>query len=156
MAVQCFKDSSVPGGIVTKSYLAVLNPYENDFRRIYEFRAGTNELRWSPDGRKILFSDRAESTSTFQLFELPFDGETATVLTAITDDSQPYWFSYSPDGTLIQYTKFKPGSSELRVMDANGNSERLVASTWSGGSWSPDSRRIAYVYNNSLYTANVR
>ena len=119
---------------------------------------------YSPDGKYIYFN--SVRSGTMQIWRMRADGSGQE---QITSDQYNNWFPHvSPDGQWIAFLSFMkdvpPGDHPfykpvyLRVMSARegGGSARVVAYVYGGQgtinvpSWSPDSRRLAFVSNTDL------
>ena len=98
--------------------------------------------RWSPDGRKIIFSSNRNSRSEQGSEETRIyvmDAESSNVRQLTQDDrpaARPYW---SPDGKKVVFVsptgKSKDWSdSELYVMDADGSNVRSLSVSRAGDS----------------------
>ena len=114
---------------------------------------------YSPDGKYIYFN--SVRSGTMQLWRMKPDGSGAEQLTS---DGYNNWFPHvSPDGQWIVFISFPPEVSPsdhpfykhvmLRMMPASGGAPRAIAYLYGGQgtinvpSWSPDSRKIAFVSN---------
>ena len=117
---------------------------------------------YSPDGKYIYFN--SARTGTMQIWRMDPDGGNQT---QITDDQYNNWFPHiSPDGQSIVYISFPPevpaGSHPfyervyLKMMSVKDLKPEVVAYLYGGQgtinvpSWSPDSRKIAFV-SNGIY-----
>lgn len=115
---------------------------------------------YSPDGKYIYYN--ANPTGTMQLWRMKPDG---TAREQLTFDEYHNWFPHiSPDGkwmVMISFpTDIEPNSHPsykkvmLRLMPVAGGAPRVIAYLYGGqgtinvNSWSPDSRRIAFVSNS--------
>lgn len=75
--------------------------------------------RWSPDGRKIVFTSQRDGDS--EIFLMNSNGENAQQMTYNTDiDEDPVW---SPDGSQILFTSWRDGNAEIYVMNADGSDQ---------------------------------
>lgn len=108
---------------------------------------------YGPDGEWIYFN--SERAGQAQLFRIK--GE---LVEQLTFDERVNWFPHpSPDGSMIAYVSFPPGTSghpadvddvRVRLLDADGQI-REVATLFGGQgtmnvpSWSPDGTAFAYV-----------
>ena len=131
---------------------------------------GQNEIRltrgnwlddgpeFSPCGGYIWFN--SSRTGKMQIWRMKTDGSEQT---RMVDREENCWFPHcSPDGSKVVYLAYgvgelEPGEHlpdkkvELRIMDADGGHDRLLAGFRGGqgtinvNSWSPDSRKIAFV-----------
>ena len=118
---------------------------------------------YSPDGKYIYYN--GNQTGTMQLWRMKPDGSGREQLTF---DEYNNWFPHiSPDNKWIAYIAFPkeidPGSHPsykhvtLRLMPVNGGAPRVIAYLYGGQgtinvpSWSPDSKRIAFVSNSGKY-----
>jgi TolB protein len=112
---------------------------------------------YSPDGQYIWFN--SVRSGLMQLYRMRADGSQAT---RMTDSGRNDWFAHiSPDGKRCAYLSYgadidpkdHPDKKdvELRIMDADGKNGRTLLRLFGGqgtinvNSWSPDSRKIAYV-----------
>ena len=120
---------------------------------------------WSPDGEKIAFVLRPDSTSDWddEIYLMDVDGRNAMQLTDNdTHDGTPAW---SPDGQTIAFTSTGETSwirlgantyqsytnTNIFLMDVDGSNVRqLTYDNISDGrlSWSPDGRYIAFRYGS--------
>lgn len=153
-------------------YLVFTGQRNNDFD-IYRVPSnGGEELRltaapglddgseYSPDGKFIYFN--SVRTGTMQLWRMNADGGNQEQL---TDDEFNNWFPHvSPDGKSIVFLSFtkdvKPDEHPwykhvyLRMIPVNGKKPTVIAYLYGGQgsintpSWSPDSKRIAFVSNS--------
>jgi TolB protein len=115
---------------------------------------------YSPDGKYIYYN--ANHTGTMQIWRMKPDG---SVQEQITFDEYNNWFPHiSPDGKWIVIISFPttidPGDHPfykrvlLRLMPASGGAPKVIAYLYGGQgtintpSWSPDSKRIAFVSNS--------
>jgi Tol biopolymer transport system component len=117
---------------------------------------------YSPDGNYIYFN--STRSGTMQIWRKGPDGSAQEQL---TDDEYNNWFPHlSPDGQsvvfLSYYEQVAPQAHPpykrvyLRSMPANGGAPKVVAYVYGGQgtmnvpSWSPDSKRIAFVSNTAM------
>jgi Tol biopolymer transport system component len=108
---------------------------------------------YGPDGEWIYFN--SERAGQAQLFRIKGD-----VVEQLTSDERVNWFPHpSPDGSLIAYVSFPPGTEghpadvedvRVRLLEGSGRI-REVATVFGGQgtmnvpSWSPDGQYFAYV-----------
>lgn len=117
---------------------------------------------FTPDGKYIYFN--SFRTGLMQIWRMKPDGSEQT---QITNDEFNNWFPHiSPDGKWIVFISFPkdiaPGDHPfykqvyLRLMPIGGGAPKVVAYLYGGQgtinvpSWSPDSKKIAFVSNTDL------
>jgi Tol biopolymer transport system component len=108
---------------------------------------------WSPDGSTIAFVNHG-------LWSVPANGGSARRLGRRTTNLQPSW---SPDSKRITYAAYVSAGAkshyELRVIDADGSDDRLVAAPIADDltppRWSPDGTRIAFTKPGRGFSESV-
>ncbi|MDR0396876.1 MAG: hypothetical protein LBH66_06205 [Oscillospiraceae bacterium] len=113
---------------------------------------------YSPGGRYIWFN--SVRSGLMQLYRMNADGSEQT---RMTNDDRNNWFAHpSPDGGMVAYISYladevKPGEHpagkhvEIRLISSYGGEPRTLVSMYGGqgtlnvNSWSPDSKRLAFV-----------
>jgi TolB protein len=118
---------------------------------------------YSPDGKYIYFN--SVRSGMMQIWRMKPDGSDQQ---QITNDSLNNWFPHiSPDGKWIVFISFNPDVKPddhpfykhvyLRLMPASGGAPKVIAYLYGGQgtintpSWSPDSRKIAFISNSQLF-----
>jgi len=126
----------------------------------FNTRGHVDGPEYSPDGKYIYYN--ANPTGTMQIWRMKPDGSGKE---QITFDQYHNWFPHiSPDGKWIVFISFPPDIDPnahptyqkvmLRLMPAAGGAPRVVAYLFGGQgtlnapSWSPDSKRFAFVSNS--------
>jgi TolB protein len=116
---------------------------------------------YSPDGKYIYFN--SERTGRMQIWRMKPDGSDQE---QVTHDDYNNWFAHpSPDGRWIVFLTFPtevkghPANQDvmLRLMSTRGGPIQVLAKLFGGQgtinvpSWSPDSRRVAFVSYQPVY-----
>jgi len=83
-----------------------------------------DEPRFSPDGKKIVFTSRR--TKNNDIWIMNADGSLPTQLT--TDSKNDENPSFSPDGKSIVFSSNRTGNYDIWVMDVNGGHPRQLTS----------------------------
>ncbi|MCK9858700.1 transporter [Paenibacillus sp. ATY16] len=113
---------------------------------------------YSPDGGYIWFN--SVRTGLMQVWRMKADGSEQMQMTF--DESNSWFPHVSPDGKQVAYITYRKGDVapgdhpankhvELRLMDSNGGEYRTLVKLFGGqgtinvNSWSPDSRKLAFV-----------
>jgi len=124
-------------------------------RRLTDWRSADDGPDYSPDGKWIYFN--SERSGSNQVWRLPASGGEAEQL---TKDDRCNWFPHpSPDGKWVVYLSYPPGTQGhpanqrviLRRMTPDGKDVKDLHRLFGGQgtinvpSWSPDSRRFAFV-----------
>jgi Tol biopolymer transport system component len=115
---------------------------------------------WSPDSTWLLVTPNEAGNNPVLRVNL-----TGNVDQVIDDSRQTFLPYLSPDTRYIALTSFSNGKNEVWLMrtDGNGDPQQLPITreddviTWA--EWSPDSRRLYYVYNhrnNALHRYNIQ
>jgi len=110
---------------------------------------------YSPDGQYIYFN--SERTGHMQIWKMKADGSEQT---QVFSDDYNNWFPHiSPDGRRMVFLTYEKGVTGhpadkdvmLRVMNLSDNKISVLTKLFGGQgtinvpSWSPDSRRLAFV-----------
>jgi len=111
---------------------------------------------WSPDGSRIAF-EALDADGNTDLWLVNPDGSAPIQLTHGADNKQPAW---SPDGRRIAYTSSAGGSSDIWIMDADGqNAQRLTSLPGEEDhpSFSPAGDRVVFSQTDPAdFTANLQ
>ncbi len=114
---------------------------------------------YTPDGQYVYFN--STRSGTMQLWRMKPDGSAQE---QVTDDGFNNWFPHvSPDGKWIVFLSYLPDVDPadhpfyqqvyLRLMPFEGGTPKVIAYVYGGQgtinvpSWSPDSKRVAFVSN---------
>jgi TolB protein len=118
---------------------------------------------YSPDGKYIYYN--ATTTGTMQIWRMKPDGSGQE---QITFDELNNWFAHiSPDGKWMTILSFQPTVAPddhpfykrvmLRLLPVSGGAPKVIAYLYGGQgtintpSWSPDSKRVAFVSNSASF-----
>ncbi|MBC7912576.1 MAG: TolB family protein [Pyrinomonadaceae bacterium] len=122
---------------------------------------------YTPDGKYIYFN--SNRNGTMQIWRMEADGSNQE---AVTDDKFHDWFPHiSPDGKWIVFVSFQKEEVSsgdhpfykhvyLRIMPIGGGAPKILAYLYGGQgtintpSWSPDSKRIAFISNSDISTTS--
>jgi Tol biopolymer transport system component len=111
--------------------------------------AGMGELAWSPDGSTVALAASVPGAEPFdphRLFTITLVGRRIVQLTsspfAHTADGGPRW---SPDGSLVVFTRTEPRRAALYGVRPDGTGERLLVADAQGAAFAPGGRRVAFV-----------
>jgi len=127
--------------------------------RLTDTPAPDDGPEFSPDGKWIYFNSELNATipGHAQCYRMKADG---TAVQQLTHDGRVNWFPHiSPDGKWIVYLSFPPGTVKhpadkeviLRRMRPDGSGQADIIAFLGGQgtinvpSWSPDSKRFAFV-----------
>ena len=145
----------------------IYNIYKNSIKGGNEVALTDNKARehvdgceYSPDGKYIYYN--GSQSGSMQLWRMKPDGSEKEQLTF---DAWNNWFPHiSPDGKWLVMISFPTTVNAadhpvykrvmLRLMPVSGGAPRVIAYLYGGQgtintpSWSPDSKRIAFVSNS--------
>lgn len=117
--------------------------------------------RWSPDRRKVLFTQYARGAG--HIFTMNADGTGVVDLSSVSVpvppvrnrvfcDRLPVW---SPDGSKVAFVSDRDGNWEIYSMNADGTGVRRLTDSPGADSapcWSPDGRKMAFETDRGLDT----
>lgn len=153
--------------VAQRNGIPVYNIYRNSIKGGKEVALTDNKVgehvdgcEYSPDGKYIYYN--GSHSGTMQIWRMKPDGSGKE---QITFDGYNDWFPHiSPDGKWIVMISFPPTIDVnahpsykrvmLRLMPVDGGAPRVIAYMYGGQgtinvpSWSPDSKRIAFVSNS--------
>jgi TolB protein len=122
---------------------------------------GTNDgPEYSPDGSYIYFN--SERTGHMQIWRMRADGSEQEQV--ITDENSDWFPHISPDGQWMVFMAYDKGVTghpggkdvELRLMSMKDKAVHVIAKLFGGQgtinvpSWSPDSKKLAFVSYEQL------
>ena len=122
-------------------------------RRIHYNNGMSLTPAWSPDGKRIIFTNDKEDgrTGNFEIFRI--DLESAASEKRLTfrrrSDSMPV---FSPDGKHIVFVSTTDGNSEIYVMNSDGTFPLRItrnSAEDTSAQWSPDGKRIIFTSNRA-------
>jgi TolB protein len=96
--------------------------------------------RWSPDGRRLVFSSNRDTDfDNQQIWVVNADGSGLTQLTHEPPANPSFLPDWSPDGSRIVFSHFLPRGffTQLEVMNADGSGEHVI---WQGADFTYDLR----------------
>jgi RNA polymerase sigma factor (sigma-70 family) len=106
---------------------------------------------WSSDGKWLLVASNRGAKIGWQLYFMHPDG---TGEHRITEDGNPFYARFSPDGRKVLYSdQARKQDAGIWVVDSDGKNRRLVApfpdrTSNPSACWSPDGKRIAVVVSH--------
>ena len=127
--------------------LAVVGSDGQAPRRLTHHPAFDNYPAWSPDGTRVAFASDRDEDPWLGLYLMVADGADGADVRRLGPDLgvsvlTPAW---SPDGRALAVNGWRQeGGSGLYVVPADGTGIVWLADAESGGSWSPDGRRLAF------------
>jgi hypothetical protein len=130
--------------------------------RLTESEGLSDGPEYTPDGKYIYFN--SSRNGKMQIWRMQPDG---SKLEQVTNDGYNNWFPHvSPDGKLIAFISFSADIDPadhpyykhvyLRLMPTDGGTPKVIAYVYGGQgtmnvpSWSPDSRKLAFVSNSAI------
>jgi len=132
----------------------VIDVATGDTRRLTEGEFDDALPRWSPDGKRLLFSSRRETVRTnSDLFVISADGGAPTKLATRDADGESLEGDWSKDGSRIAFTTNMRRRYEIAVASLADDEvikvEPLTRSIFdeTAPAWRPDGRAVLYLHN---------
>jgi Tol biopolymer transport system component len=128
-----------------KAGLFIIRTDGTGLRRLTDDAVGAGDPRWSPDGKRILFTGRNDATTFVPgpLWIVDVAGSAPRPVTYPNDPGGSFSGDWSPSGRQIVYVYFRPGwdHNELRLVNADGTNRSTLwqpAAADGGGAEAPD------------------
>ncbi|MBI5476874.1 MAG: DPP IV N-terminal domain-containing protein [Ignavibacteriales bacterium] len=138
----------------TTTMLATINESGTNLV-ILDSAAFYNNLRWSPNGNILGYSKHFENE--YDVYLRNVSTSSLQHLLHFADNTQIASLRFSPDGNKLSYYLYRTASSTyLYIMNLSDQSVQQIATDCTDGSWSPDSKQIAYVYYNEIFFKPVQ
>ncbi|MBI4833337.1 MAG: PD40 domain-containing protein [Planctomycetes bacterium] len=140
---------------------------EDILKTIKHIAINSEEISWSPDGKKIAFVSGIDGNP--EIYTITTDGKTLQRLTENpAEDVSPAW---SADGKKIVFTSNRDGENKICVMpasppaspsesevgvggDVNGKDQRILTQGCSPAC-SPDGKKIAFVRSHTIDCSDI-
>ena len=153
---------------LSKKQHQIVIPENENFNSFKTIATGTNPVM-SPDGETVYFAGTGKDNQG--IYSVPRTGGTKNKLTNLipTDSYFSYnYFTLSPDGSTITFlTKKDDNNIELCFLSTDGGKLHIAITIETNQivgrdpsldivpTWSPDSKKVAIGYNNTVYTIPV-
>jgi Tol biopolymer transport system component len=117
----------------------------------------TSDPAFSPDGRQVAFRRGGNAPESAGIFVKPIGSSQLRQLTNRPEDCCPVW---SPDGSLIAFSRFSGKEHLIYTVPAGGGALRKLYSTAAGPKrgeldWSPDGESIVFVGESGQGTSSI-
>ena len=109
---------------------------------------------WSPDGRQLIFSYTAGTSSNIGVLSLEEEPSWEPLLQSEANERRP---TISPNGEWIAYASDQSGQEEIYVERFPQLGQRQQVSTGGGAGprWSPDGRELIYASATALFAVPI-
>lgn len=117
--------------------------YTGRISLISHFNGMSYAPRYSPDGRKLIFSLSSRGSSSINVIDLE-TGQSKKLTSGRCIDTSP---CYSPDGKHIVFNSDRDGAQQLYIMDSDGSNVRRLSFSkgrYATPVWSPRGDWIAF------------
>ncbi len=130
------------GGRITETWLIRL---DGTTRSRMDIPPTDSVHDWSPDGKWLVTVSWRDKKENYQLYRMQRDG---TRQQRITKNGRNLFPRFSPDSKRILFQHDLPGPQTVRVMDLDGNNQRVIYESEgltdpNESSWSPDGKHVA-------------
>jgi len=128
-----------------KDQTFLIKPDGSIIRKLADF--GSNSIAWSPDGCYIALGAWSSRVNLYDLFVVKYDGSD---LRNLTNQNQRVVYSgiqWSPDGTMIAFTRFDNLNSDVYVIRSDGGNLTNLTDSQSKNwnpTWFPDGKQLAF------------
>jgi TolB protein len=144
-------------GTWTATKLMVSAPDGSNAKQINDGSSIAWNNHWSPDGKRIAFTGRPDSTDGLAVFVMNSDGSKRRQVTHFAPaEGRAQWPVWSPDGRelAIQVNDLEAHSCHIWIVNAaTGDARKLAAHSEpyldETPSWFPDGKRIAFQSNRT-------
>jgi tricorn protease len=142
----------VPGGSPKKVAIDLAYDPKENLVQFVKSEGRIDGFSPSPDGDYAAIDFRGE------IFIVPTDPEAGERRQVTSSSWRDRGELFSPDGRYVAYTSDESKEEEIWIFDRQAGTRKKLTthpSFKSIGAWSPDSKRLAYVAANRLFTADV-
>lgn len=143
-------------GTWTETQLMICNADGSDARMLNDGKSPAWNSHWSPDGKRIAFTGRAEPKAPLSVYIMNADGTDRREVTHISaDEGSAQWPVWSPDAKELAIQVSGPNHvGHLWLVDAaTGEGKKLAphSEAWVDETpfWFPDGKRIAFQSDRS-------
>lgn len=122
-------------------------PDGTDEQLVFSNGGRNSHVRYSPDGKSIVFTSGSDPLDSRTWEILRYDLESQETIQLTENESRDASASFSPDGENILYVTFRENDNAIALMDVDGDNKRILydgqGNEWTAA-FNPDGRYIVF------------